>query len=824
MMNSKHLFSGLLAALMTVAFFLSCTDPMSPISEPTVSGVTITDNITSVSKGGNHTFSATVVGSNTPSQEVTWSLQALDGNNDVTSPKEGTAIDQTGKLTVASDETAVKLKIRATSVADPTKYGEITVTIVDANEKTVTLGDQTGSPLTYGAGGTATYTITTENIEDGKKITAVTWYAAESGETGTSAPTGVTDNHTDVTVNSDSASLQLTTTIGTPAGTYWFTVTINDKESNRNSLTVGRNSLTSLAITGLNAPTAGVTLDDSITEIANTTGTAVTWYSIPDGNEVDGNAVSGKVYKAGITLIADGNHNFTGLTAENITVDGVNGSYTGEGFTGGKKVSLGEDALTANIELVFPNTSAAALPAPTGVALSNAGVVSWTAVSNATIYTVKLYKAGAEPNLVTTVTNAESGSTSVRTAIQTAGAGDYTVTVTAIGDGTTYSESPESEPSNPSKTFTQRATVQNLWWVDPGVALARWVNTDDTGDYTVQLQKIGSSPGNWVEVSRGTVEDNNPKKATEYDFGPAIVTDGPGSYTFKVKAKGDGELILDSEESAASFSKEITRFDIIAEQWKTLDSVTLSENITLSTGSFVIPAEKTLFIAAGYSLTAGDYLELGPGTWKASGQNVLITPNTISLYNGLGAKFGKDDGTEATVLAGPSQGGKSTVATTYTASGAKVTLGQSGDALTITGASSSAKLAAGATAGFWVKAGLIITTTTLDMSTDSDWCSVIYLDGSNGITLANSDSVLLFNNDNEGTTYSLNYNDSAINTPITIGSSVQVMAIWNDSWYAGGSHNERFASFTGAGNDNTITRTDNNTIWLTKRLKFKDSP
>jgi hypothetical protein len=270
--------------------------------------------------------------------------------------------------------------------------------------------------------------------------------------------------------------------------------------------------------------------------------------------------------------------------------------------------------------------------------------------------------------------------------------------------------------------------------------------------------------------------------------------------------------------------------DIYASGGLTVDTAQLSVPAGTPGGQIRVLKDQTLTIQNSGTVTA-DLLELGNGTWKVTTGStnspiVTIKANQITMSDPWKGKFGKDDGTAATALAAPFEEGKATNATTYTASGAKVTLGQSGNGLTITGASSSARLITGATAGFWVKAGLRISSVTLDMSADSDWCSVIYLADDPGITLAGSDSVLLFNKDSEGgdppsSTYLLS-NHSDINAKITIGTAVEVRAIWNNNWYESGTNNERFASFTGASTDNTITRSESNTIWLTKRLKFKD--
>jgi hypothetical protein len=259
--------------------------------------------------------------------------------------------------------------------------------------------------------------------------------------------------------------------------------------------------------------------------------------------------------------------------------------------------------------------------------------------------------------------------------------------------------------------------------------------------------------------------------------------------------------------------------------------------VNLAGGAKVeLAKDGTVEIGPGSKIAAG-LLEMAAGTWKATGgttytwndipaidTGVHISENRIDLGNSKSNKFGKDDGSAATTLASPFEN-KWAAGSSYVASMAKVTIGQNGNALIITGASG-AKLTSGASAGFWVKGGLTITNVTLDMSAVNDWESVIYLTGENGITLADSSSVLLFNNDSEGTTYPLEHNSADIKTKITIGSGIVVKAIWNDSWKGQNNtqNNERFASFNGNGANNTITRQsgESTTVWLTKNLKFKD--
>lgn len=90
------------------------------VSTPTVSGVTVEPNTQSVAKGGSQIFTATVIGSNSPAQTVTWSVT---GNASASTTISG------GTLTVGSDETATTLTVKATSTVDNTQSGSATVTV-----------------------------------------------------------------------------------------------------------------------------------------------------------------------------------------------------------------------------------------------------------------------------------------------------------------------------------------------------------------------------------------------------------------------------------------------------------------------------------------------------------------------------------------------------------------------------------------------------------------------------------------------------------------------------------------------------------------------
>lgn len=89
---------------------------------PTITDILITPLTTTVQNGTTQQFSATVNGTNSPSQGVTWSVNSIKGS----------AISSNGLLSVAAGETAATLTVTATSTFDATKSGTVTVTVTSA--------------------------------------------------------------------------------------------------------------------------------------------------------------------------------------------------------------------------------------------------------------------------------------------------------------------------------------------------------------------------------------------------------------------------------------------------------------------------------------------------------------------------------------------------------------------------------------------------------------------------------------------------------------------------------------------------------------------
>lgn len=187
------------------------------------------------------------------------------------------------------------------------------------------------------------------------------------------------------------------------------------------------------------------------------------------------------------------------------------------------------------------NTKSVALAQVANVALSSSGVATWDDVSNESSYSVQLYKDGS---VLGSAVSKGSGVTShdFLSAMRAGGAGDYTVKVTAIGNGTTYTDGPESVASA-AQTIIKLATVSaGLTWTGD---VAHFTPVSNGVSYDVQLYKDGSSSGSPVNVLAANV-------ASGADLAAAMTSGGVGVYTYKVTAKGNATLILDGDQSTAS--------------------------------------------------------------------------------------------------------------------------------------------------------------------------------------------------------------------------------------------------------------------------------
>jgi len=101
--------------LVTFTGFIAVSCDIETNTNTSVRYVTVTGD-SFIEKEQNKNYTATVTGNNNPEQYVTWSI---DTNGIAT----GTTINQSGVLSIATDETVSSLIIRATSTVNNSKYG-----------------------------------------------------------------------------------------------------------------------------------------------------------------------------------------------------------------------------------------------------------------------------------------------------------------------------------------------------------------------------------------------------------------------------------------------------------------------------------------------------------------------------------------------------------------------------------------------------------------------------------------------------------------------------------------------------------------------------
>ena len=142
--------------VMLMLGLIGCTNPSGPTSDPTVTNVIIVPESINLEKGSSQNFHANVIGVGNPIQSVEWSI--------IGSENHGTFI-QDGYLTIAFDELAPSLLIKATSVVDSSKYGLATV-IIDGNSSDIESVTVTPDSITLDKGETTTFYATVEGEND----------------------------------------------------------------------------------------------------------------------------------------------------------------------------------------------------------------------------------------------------------------------------------------------------------------------------------------------------------------------------------------------------------------------------------------------------------------------------------------------------------------------------------------------------------------------------------------------------------------------------------------------------------------------------------
>jgi len=209
-------------------------------------------------------------------------------------------------------------------------------------------------------------------------------------------------------------------------------------------------------------------------------------------------------------------------------VSGSTINYTAPGHNTVKVQAIGDD-----ITYVSSDLSAAknwdiygTLPAPTNLSINSANELTFDAVAGATSYTVYVYN--SSNTVVHTIPNFVIGSV-----INYSVLGHYTVKAKAIGDGDVILDSELSAAINWDITKTLTAPT-NL-----SISSDNKLTFDPVTDATSYKVYIYNTSGVLVNT------------ITNFVIGSVINYNVVGSYTVKAQAIGNGDLILDSELSAA---------------------------------------------------------------------------------------------------------------------------------------------------------------------------------------------------------------------------------------------------------------------------------
>lgn len=238
---------------------ITVSNSVTPSGDPTVTGVTVTPNSTSLDVTTNPTANLTAVvnGTNNPSQAVTWTVSASNPSGCVT-------VNSGGVVTAVSAGSAT---VKATSVADSNYSGTCTITV-------------TNSPKTL-----SSITLDTTNVQKSFTVNDTFNY------TGLVVTAHYTDS-TSSTVTPTSVTSPNMSTAGQKTVTVSYMLNSVTKEA---SYTIS-----------VSAASSNVTVSVSIAEYANTNSwsngakyESIALDAIATASVIDGGSNSGKYYTSG---------------------------------------------------------------------------------------------------------------------------------------------------------------------------------------------------------------------------------------------------------------------------------------------------------------------------------------------------------------------------------------------------------------------------------------------------------------------------------------------------------------------------------------------
>lgn len=331
-------------------------------------------------------------------------------------------------------------------------------------------------------------------------------------------------------------------------------------------------------------------------------------------------------------------HDVTAVDVIPITADG-NATITlnGETVTNavGKTVSLnvGQNMISISVtaENGFTKTYTIdvlrALPTleqVTNVSLSTVGIATWSDIEDESSYEVQLYK-DSQPIGSAISVAANQTSTNFLAAMRAAGTGEYTVKITAKGNGLTYLDGQTSASSN-AQTIIQLATVTDGISWDGSVA--KWQGVPDAVSYDVLLYKDSSVVGTVKNSLAENIQDG-------IDFATELLSNGVGSYTFTVQAKGDGGLILDGDQGTASgpiMISPVTYTVMYNGNGSTGGTAPIDSTQYTQYDDIVVSANVGQLVKTGHLFTGWNTKADGTGTNYSPNESFKIGTNNVTLF------------------------------------------------------------------------------------------------------------------------------------------------------------------------------------------------
>ncbi|MFJ7951950.1 immunoglobulin-like domain-containing protein [Lysinibacillus sp. NPDC096418] len=606
---------------------------------------TFTINVTNVNEAPtNITLSAASVEENKPANTVVGTLSATDpdaGDTFTYSLVSGSGSTDNASFNINSNKlqtsasfdfeakNSYSVRIRATDSGGLYFEKVFTITVTDVNEDTI----PTLVPMLPVDDATSVPVDTNLTMTFSEAVTAVAGKNIRIYKSDASLVESIAANSSNVTVNG--LTLTITPTANFAYSTaYYVQIDAGAFEDSAHQGVQGISNTTTWNFTTV-APSANANLSNLV---------------LSSGTLDQPFAAGTTSYTASV---ANGvaSLNITPTTADSKATIKVNGTTVTSGQSSGPiSLNVGPNAIIIEVTaengttkklytiIVTRAVSAVSLDKVTSVSLNPLGVASWEDVANESSYEMQLYKDGSPLGSAVSKT-ANTISHDFLGAMRAAGAGIYTVTVTAKGNGTTYLDGPASAASS-SQTIIKLATVTDgLTWDG---RVAKWIGVASAVSYDVQLYKDSTTAGTATNVLAGNATSG-------VDFSGAIQTNGAGTYTYKVIAKGNATLVVDGEESGFSNANTVTPVTAPTVTTDGITSLTSTSavaggNVTADGGTAI--TERGFVYATTANPTTSNSKEMVAGTIGLYTANLSgLTPGTTYHYrayaiNAQGTSYG----------------------------------------------------------------------------------------------------------------------------------------------------------------------------------------